>query len=102
MNELLIFGAVMVVISAVAAIYAHNENLAKIEAESENRHIIANLKADKDLQNAINKPKAKIAIFNNEEPTTQDNISKFTILGYEENKQERQKNQNRHKRHKMG
>lgn len=31
----------------------HNENLAKIEAESENRHIIANLKADKDLQNAI-------------------------------------------------
>ena len=31
----------------------HNENLAKIEAESENRHIIANLKANKDLQNAI-------------------------------------------------
>ena len=31
----------------------HNENLAKIEAESENRRIIANLKADKDLQNAI-------------------------------------------------
>lgn len=88
----------------------HNENLAKIEAESENRRIIANLKADKDLQNAINKPKAQIAsvlqndetaTFNNEEPithdkaknyefrelidttTTQDNIGEFTILGYE-------------------
>ena len=31
----------------------HNESLAKIEAESENRRIRANLKADKDLQNAI-------------------------------------------------
>ena len=31
----------------------HNENLAKIKAESENRHIIANLKDDKDLQNTI-------------------------------------------------
>lgn len=88
----------------------HNENLAKIEAESENRHIIANLKADKDLQNAINEPKAKIAsvlqndetaILNNEEPithdkaknyefrelidttTTRDIEGNFKILGYE-------------------
>ena len=68
----------------------------------------------------MKKPKAKIPIFNNEEPithdkaknyqfkkliataTAQDNIDKFTILGYEENKQERQKNKNRHKRHKNG
>lgn len=34
----------------------HNENLVKIEAESENRRIIANLKADKDLQNVSDLP----------------------------------------------
>ncbi|MBQ8819230.1 hypothetical protein [Campylobacter sp.] len=88
----------------------HNENLAKIEAESENRRIIADLKANKDLQNAINEPKAKIAsvlqndetaTFNNEEPitydkaknyefrelidttTTRDIEGNFKILGYE-------------------
>ena len=31
MNELLIFGAVMVVISAVAAIYAHNKFKSKLQ-----------------------------------------------------------------------
>lgn len=89
----------------------HNENLAKISAESENRRIIASLKADKDLQKAINEPKAKIAsalqenetaTFNNEsEPITYqkvknyefkelidttatfDKIDDFSILGYE-------------------
>lgn len=39
----------------------HNENIRKIEASSENSRIIASLKADKELQNAINLPKQKIA-----------------------------------------
>ncbi|MEE3704570.1 hypothetical protein [Campylobacter porcelli] len=33
----------------------HNENLAKIEAQSENRRIIANLKAEDELYDIFNK-----------------------------------------------
>ncbi len=89
----------------------HVENLAEISAESENRRIIANLKGDKKLQNAVNEPKKTVAtvlrddesaVFNNEEEpithakakkfefkeltdttTTDDQIGEFAILGYE-------------------
>jgi hypothetical protein len=89
----------------------HIENLAEISAESENRRIIADLKSDKKLQNAVNEPKKTVAtvlrddesaVFNDEEEpithekvkkfefkeladttTTDDQIGEFTILGYE-------------------
>ena len=89
----------------------HNENLAKIDAENKNRHIIAGLKSDKKLQNAINSPKLEVAstlkkgetaTFNNDPriitydktkdykfkelidtTTTSDEVGEFQILGYE-------------------